>query len=220
MPQSGQAFGREFCWGLLNTQKWQQVQEVSWTENSWEIGREYREHTICACLVPSFPGDPLITQNTSPGEPLVWPSRAAVIISFSVICLFFFFPRIQFALLSFLWFVSGAQSNQHGLILDLGLFFCFFFFKHEEIALLQPELAACHFFLMVCSPSSLHPSPTPVVSCVCLRITPLSVQHWCRSMEELGQGAVLSTTAPRHVSCAPSGSVGWDPQQAVHRVQS
>lgn len=126
MPQSGQAFGREFCWGLLNTQKWQQVQEVSWTENSWEIGREYREHTICACLVPSFPGDPLITQNTSPGEPLVWPSRAAVIISFSVICLFFFFPRIQFALLSFLWFVSGAQSNQHGLILDLGLVFFFF----------------------------------------------------------------------------------------------
>lgn len=218
MPQSGQAFGREFCWGLLNTQKWQQVQEVSWTENSWEIGREYREHTICACLVPSFPGDPLITQNTSPGEPLVWPSRAAVIISFSVICLGFFSKNtVCSVIISVICFRSSKQPAWVDFGFGVGFFF---FFKHEEIALLQPELAACHFFLIVCSPSSLHPSPTPVVSCVCLRITPLSVQHWCRSMEELGQGAVLSTTAPRHVSCAPSGSVGWDPQQAVHRVQS
>lgn len=34
-----------------------------------------------------------------------------------------FFSRIQFALLSFPWFVSGAQSSQHGLVLYLGLGF-------------------------------------------------------------------------------------------------
>lgn len=126
MPQSGQAFGREFCWGLLNTQKWQQVQEVSWTENSWEIGREYREHTICACLVPSFPGDPLITQNTSPGEPLVWPSRAAVIISFSVICLFFFFQEYSLLCYHFCDLFQELKATSMGWFWIWGCFFFFF----------------------------------------------------------------------------------------------
>jgi len=39
-------------------------------------------------LFLAFPRDPLGTQNTGPGELLLWPSMAAVIISLSVICLF------------------------------------------------------------------------------------------------------------------------------------
>lgn len=63
---------------------------------------------------------------------------------------------------------------------------------------------------MVCSPSPSPLSPTPVVSFAWLRVTPLSGQHWCRSVEELGQGAVLSTTAPRHKVWAELSQILWD----------
>lgn len=120
----------------------------------------------------------------------------------SVLFVFFFKNTVCSVIISIICFRSSKQPAWVGF--GFGVVFGFFFQTWRNC---PPVAWTCCLPFLSNGLFSFLLVPIP---CVCLRITPLSLVHWCRSMEDLGQGAVLSTSAARHNKWAELPQILWD----------